>query len=458
MKKLRRIRGLVRRLRRRHAAGKNKDPLREFVYLDDVSVYSLVASRLGPIASEFTDAETKTLRGEASVSAEGSVPGLGKAGAGSRILTSLSRESHVVRKSIVQTTFKELYGYERDSLQLKPPASSATPPPVSSLRDFEKKKLRLIEGNWIHDPASLRRGQLVDLEVVLEAESIFKIAALTTAMLDIYDDAQDLFTRSRLSELVQIRQIARVLEQLMVGLVPVRGKASDYSVLAGDEQDWIVRHEILRQLDDTSHSRVKPLFLAGVTDHSLYWKDVRRVLFSDASFRVFARLARDGVHESWNPVKLVDLLKTVVPALGDQIASLSMDALGNLATSRAKAELATDRADKFRRAVSVYQDLIRQRFGLSERRGESDLDESSAVPSELADMRKEFEKIARRMGVNLSDHEARVSVANLRREALREAGLNAQMKSLVTGAGTVYQTPKTRSEGFLDTEFVAVYW
>jgi hypothetical protein len=46
-----------RQWRRRWAAKNEKGMLREFVYLDEVSVYSLIASRLGPIAAEFTDTQ-----------------------------------------------------------------------------------------------------------------------------------------------------------------------------------------------------------------------------------------------------------------------------------------------------------------------------------------------------------------------------------------------------------------
>jgi hypothetical protein len=47
------------RQRRRAAPAERKqNALREFVYLDDVSVTSLLSSRLGAIPSEFTDAQS----------------------------------------------------------------------------------------------------------------------------------------------------------------------------------------------------------------------------------------------------------------------------------------------------------------------------------------------------------------------------------------------------------------
>ena len=55
--------------RRWRAAGQNRHtPLREFVYLDEVSVYSLIASRLGPIAAEFSETQTESLQDQSGVS------------------------------------------------------------------------------------------------------------------------------------------------------------------------------------------------------------------------------------------------------------------------------------------------------------------------------------------------------------------------------------------------------
>lgn len=45
------------RRRRRQRAFRKHSDLREFIYLDDVSVFSLIASQLGPVATEFTNTE-----------------------------------------------------------------------------------------------------------------------------------------------------------------------------------------------------------------------------------------------------------------------------------------------------------------------------------------------------------------------------------------------------------------
>ena len=80
------------RWRRKRASKRQKAPLREFVYLDEVSVYSLIASRLGPIAAEFTEKQTASLQSETKSSLSvGS--GVAKVGVDSRALAGQTHES-----------------------------------------------------------------------------------------------------------------------------------------------------------------------------------------------------------------------------------------------------------------------------------------------------------------------------------------------------------------------------
>ncbi|KAA0234619.1 MAG: ATP-dependent zinc metalloprotease FtsH [Acidimicrobiales bacterium] len=105
--------GWRRRRRREKAAKDTTDaPLRECVYLDEVSVYSLLSSRIGALVTELTETETKSLTGEAEGIASSNV-GIAKGEARARTEATSTRGTQVLRKSIVQTTFKELVEYEK---------------------------------------------------------------------------------------------------------------------------------------------------------------------------------------------------------------------------------------------------------------------------------------------------------------------------------------------------------
>ena len=57
-----RVRDWLRRPRRRPVTPSSDGLLREFVYLDEVSVYSILASRKGAIPIEFTENQTEPPR------------------------------------------------------------------------------------------------------------------------------------------------------------------------------------------------------------------------------------------------------------------------------------------------------------------------------------------------------------------------------------------------------------
>jgi hypothetical protein len=63
-------------------------------------VYSLVASRLGPIAAEFTETETRSLQSELSGSV-GANAGIAKSEVSSRMQAAESQGSQVLRKSML---------------------------------------------------------------------------------------------------------------------------------------------------------------------------------------------------------------------------------------------------------------------------------------------------------------------------------------------------------------------
>ena len=137
-------------------------PLREFVYLDEVSVYSLLASRRTGIATEFTESQTaslnNTLGGELGVGLAGA-----KAGLTSTRQSSHSHASQVVRKATVQTSFKELYELERPSLAVAPCELSRVPI-ADSVTYLEERLQSLIDDKWVVDPSALNRGELSKLK------------------------------------------------------------------------------------------------------------------------------------------------------------------------------------------------------------------------------------------------------------------------------------------------------
>ena len=290
-----RFRAWRRTRRRKRAAEREQAPLREFVYLDEVSVYSLIASKLGAIATEFTDTETATLASEV-----GSSVGVGaggtKASLGSKLQTTAVRGSQVLRKSIVQTTFKELYEFEKPLLKL--PANHEPPQVACPPDTLLSECLGKLGDPWAVDVKQLERGHLVELEVELEAEPIYKNSAIIATMMELMQESPELQAVVSLGERSQLESFARILERLLAGLVPVRAKAVDYRVVQAEERRFLVHRAIAAQLTERPEFKAAPLTLVGVAEETLFWKDIRRVLFSNSRYRVLSRIARSGIQES----------------------------------------------------------------------------------------------------------------------------------------------------------------
>ena len=163
---------------------------REFVYLDEVSVLSILASRTGGIDTEVTERKSASQSSEV----KGSLGvGLGgtNANLGTKMQTGQVEESQVLRKAIIQTNFKKLYDIERPTLVLRP-ASPDNLPTVDSIRDLEGLLGSPGGTGLLVDPSTLQRGELLEVEVDLEADPIFRMATIITTFVGLMEDNEEL--------------------------------------------------------------------------------------------------------------------------------------------------------------------------------------------------------------------------------------------------------------------------
>jgi len=268
-------------------------PLREFVYLDEISVYSILASRKGSIATEVTESHTASQEEEISGSISAGV-GSTKATTDSRMQTGRVQGTQVLRKAIVQTSFAELYDLEHTSHMWKPPTECKVPE-VSSLDDIRRQWQGLTTEMWIIDPKYVCRGQLLEVEVELQADPIFRLASIINTLWELLANNESFVDRELVAQLSQMRSIAEVLEGLLSGLVPIRGRIVEYDVATIEEREVLVHKTILDRMAPHSGLVTCPAYVVGVAERDLFWKDIRRVLFSNAPFTVFCRISRTGL-------------------------------------------------------------------------------------------------------------------------------------------------------------------
>lgn len=440
-----RIAARRRRRRREKAARANRAaPLREFVYLDDMSVFSLLASRIGPIATEFTDSESRSLSGEVRGKV-GASAGIVSAGSSSRVSSSTSSSSQVVRKSIVESSFKELHGYVRHALAIGEEDAAAKIPTSIDFQHLDKFSAQHPE--LVVPFERLQRGELIELEVELSADDTFRMGAIFAELMSFLDDAPQL--ESEVEGIDDAISGGKILDRLLAGLVPIRGRAVNYAVLDSGGMGYVVHADLIPQAKSAGLD-VRELMIVGVAETEFFWRDLRRVLFNNSSFTVLSRVSRTGVNSDWTPVKLLDIIGDFAPDL-----KVSIDSLPEM-LQPTEPDLLTPGEGQ------VATMLLAFAYGLAAHFGKSiDPDWLKAqvlgmepLPDEgdFVEIRMLFSRLSSVLAEHLGFEVHRDLVAELRSEILTDHATAADQ------ATSSQKHAATASRQFLDCEFVAIYW
>lgn len=427
-------------------------PLREFIYLDEVSLRSLLSSQIGEVTDTRSEhrSEGSQLNIDSTVGVR--APGFSKAELGSRYQTSNSSSLQTSRKATVQSWFGDLHAI--DGLRIVEVNQKGSP--ADNLSDVLTVK------NWsIVAPADiLERGKLVEFRVKLSADPVFHLGTMVAEFSNIVDESPEMFSDAgMLRQLKEFRPIHKVLQRMLAGLVPIRCEALDHVVIKIDGNEYVVRRECLEGLDVECH----PLLIVGVTEHLAYWKDLRRVLFSDGAFTILGRVARSGLHTSWTPIKLGDLFRVVAPDWDAQINMASHNPFA-LASSARKTVAVNEIL--LSEALSHYRDIYL-----------TAVDRQLTIEQDVA-LSNEIQRLLQRAGTASGQRSAfQIVHDTLKAEiggeftpdedsAMRDSARTASglplFPSLSNGTTTVTQeAPEIANESeprLIDVEVVAIYW
>jgi hypothetical protein len=437
----------------RKDAKRSAELIREFVYLDEVSVFSLLASKDGMVATEVTDAHASTLMAETSAS-YGASGGVLRADATAKAQASDSRSTQVLRKAIVQSTFRDLYHRVRDTLVIAPAPADERAPQFGAVDDLKPDGSRI----WILDPSDFRRGQLIELTVELEAEPLFQARTVVSTFLDIFEQDQALFGVANVAELADAAVLSRMIEKLGAGLVPLRAKARDYVVVTkADGTELIAHRDVVSNLGPTVE--IAPLYLVGVATETLFWKDIRSVVFASAEFQVLARVLRPDLQSSWTPLKLVDVLARVAPQFHDVLETMNSTVLDAIAQGAA----ANDGSGQARLVLTEYAELVADALGVELDAGDPALlallepPEGLQKGSSVKQWRLAMTPVANHIAALADSPVDPQLAAKLRVLAQMKHGLSPIAESKAASASSMPETAKGRGR-LLDTEIIAIYW
>ena len=430
--------------------------LREFVYIDDVSVQSLLASRTGAIATDYTDTDTSGTKRTREANA-GLKHGPVTVGGKRTREESVGATAQVVRKSNAQARFKQLLDTELEGLLLRAtppdalPGTPASPPGAQVVPSFEQ--MREQHQRHVVAEADIRRGDLFELDIELEAEPIYGVSAAIASLIALFEQAPEMVPQDDRDIILQVSAVAKMLDQLLAGLVPVRGHAVDYQVLRRGDSDYVIHNSLVAQLPEEERGALKPLVVVGVTEKELFWKDLRRVLFAGYRYTVLARVAVDALPSSWQPIKLVDLVKQVSPELADMLGGASTEVLASLGETNELAR--TDGArTQSQRALDQYRDLLAAELGgelaEAERRCQDVPGAEASLDREA--FRDAAQTVTKRLIARPEEAPAPERLSTLRDEAWRSS-LEPEEPERALQASVPAAT-----ERYLNAEFVAIYW
>lgn len=445
-----------RELRGRHTisnGAKRELPLREFVYLDAVSLHSLLVSQSETIPEAITQAVSRAneaeLIGTVNASVGNEFVGKADSQASTRYQTSNSDSSQSSRKAVIQTLFKELRELPLDFKLVSPTVS---PGPFSDVNDISRVKSDIAD-----NADAFTRGTLVEVEVVLAVDPVFKLGAMMNEWSAMADDVPGVFANhGTLGFLRESAPIMKVLDRFLAGLIPIKATAVNYVVVTVSGIEYVVHKDAIAGLE----MDFKPLRITGVTEHLGYWKDIRRVLFSEARFTMLCRVARNGLHDKWTPVKLADLFSEVAPGFVDQINAI-------------RPPTTTD-GDSQLKSVAMADALVRYKDAISSPDTKWTDDDNRAFVTLVAGLtngatdplaqREAFDRVREFAAARSSDlARSPEDDFNARRDARGAAGL-ALFPALPSGG--VSATFDEREAGMnnpvtervLDTEVIAIYW
>jgi hypothetical protein len=286
---------------------------REFVYLDETSVISLIASTTGGI----TEQKSTVKRRQISGSIKG---GLGdkSSSLGANVGATKERETQATRRYVTQSNFKELYDMRADDMIIADEYDETESVPRKIWNALTPSSSRIP----IHE-TEVNRGDLAEINVDLGSHKVYNFYTAVGSIAEIYDvfpdDSQ--FVDELESEEFSIEILnafSELVEHLLAGLVPIVGEVKNYGVVVEDDTPKIISKEYASK-NDIEYDQLN---IVGFVNSGKFWQEETRFLFEDDEYSVYCRLDNDEVMDEWMPIKLASVISSIDSDLGDSVHDL----------------------------------------------------------------------------------------------------------------------------------------
>lgn len=433
-----------------HGLPDNDDPLREFIYLDEVSLISLIAAKGGAIAEEIKANNQSLIEGgvsgtigyEATVGSNLIGSTKGSLGTSVDLKTSSTQGIETTFKLVAQSRFKQFM------------ASENIKSSVISGAKFSQ------DSNPLDADKGLR-GKLFELDVIPQPTQLFSVSLVMDEIIKMADKAP-----GQLEQLIpaassqQLLFGISMLKLLYAGLIPLEASVKGLSILTKDGTNRIVKTpEVINSepVDD----KVSNLKITALASQQNFWTDIRRALYTGKEFKVLVRAIGDCIESNPRSLPLIDVLKSIS---GNTFGELSnnLDKLSSLNLG-SMANLDQEGAQLYRNALCTYGNKIlayakrktTSRISALEKFVNSLSIDDLDISSQVAYFNAVSEFLKEKFDISTKEE----LKAKYRSEARAEAGLSLIEERPTTQKSQMARDDhETKTDYYLDVELVAMYW
>lgn len=350
------------------------DEVREFVYLDEISVRSLLASTgEGGIPAETVEQDVRTTRKK-------------RGSSGSLSAGAVKVEGNEETEREVQTSVEERRNYDLTQSKFTRLHNSDAVNTKLSLTQVQNE----IENDVFTGlpTANLVRGDIIEVRVDISANLLFRLYQVMDYFGDTLEGELDPETKEDL----------QLIELSLGDAIPIVGTAIDYRVVEEDGEKTI---ELTSTINEDEVDNVYDLKFVTLLDINNLWADPIHTLFNNDEFVMYCRV-EDVNLDAWHPLK-------VTRAIG----SLSQDA-----------------ADDFNR--EIVRGLEGMRNQLSEMKGLEDWS-NGQVFGVAQDIATYSERLAEEYDVTISENDQHQLIQDAHRNAdtTYEDSTTAQRKEVL---------------------------
>ncbi|MCU1417162.1 MAG: hypothetical protein JWP32_1336 [Schumannella sp.] len=290
--------------------------IREFVYLDEIGVESMLAAVDGEVLVQTTNSNTRT-REFSLAGAQGDVA-LGTPAVSTGLKLGRTRGQEETRKSVAQSAFARFRSNNSQSFVLRY---------ARTYRPRAKRRIDALDTGALRKHgagvriADLRRGDLVELEVTLTAADSYQVRTAINAVGDVVNSFPDLLPLEQRAVFRQIRPITALIDNLNGEAVPVVAVLPNLRKVTIAGEDWLTL---------TPGESSAAVELHATTMPNWYWGDLGRTLFQSRRYTILCRIVDPELHSETSASYVGAILNYVHPQLAetvDNIGPMMLDAL-----------------------------------------------------------------------------------------------------------------------------------